>query len=177
MSIFLKLHLPVITAVSFWSGLILGTESFASDLKTFPRLSLPGAALKFVLWREIDTNTITEVFTYLLEQVPRPVKPCPRITPAVGTKKSIKAPPHKLEAQPWCNQNQNQKTFRLVTENNTSNLEETIFCCIQFSNKGRPWISTAIKEWKPHGTFSILNTVTTLLPISQDCDKLVSPFW
>ena len=51
-SIFLKLHLPVITAVSFWSGLILGTKSLASDSKTFPRLSLPGAALKFVLWRD-----------------------------------------------------------------------------------------------------------------------------
>ena len=52
MSIFLKLYLPVITAVSFWSGLVLGTKSLASDSKTFPRLSLPGAALKFVLWRD-----------------------------------------------------------------------------------------------------------------------------
>ena len=51
-SIFLKLHLPVITAVSFWSWLILGIKSFASDSKAFPRLSLPGAALKFVLWRK-----------------------------------------------------------------------------------------------------------------------------
>lgn len=66
MSIFLKLYLPVITAVSFWSGLILGTKSLASDLKTFPRLSLPGAALKFVLWRDRDKhhNRSVHLFTW-----------------------------------------------------------------------------------------------------------------